>query len=112
VFGLGFLHESGSNVAGPNSGRVGPFSLEPGRGYVDFTVDELLLQQGSFQVSTAIVERGHTYDYADRAFDLHVRGQGSDEPGLTRMPGTWTPPIMESAGRREPPSPKVIHAER
>ena len=98
VFGLGFLHESGSNVAGPNSGRVGPFSLETGRGYVDFTVDELLLQQGTFQVSTAIVERGHTYDFADRAFDLHVRGQGSDEPGLTRMPGRWKAPVMATAG--------------
>jgi ABC-2 type transport system ATP-binding protein/lipopolysaccharide transport system ATP-binding protein len=112
VFGLGFLHESGSNVAGPNSGRVGPFSLAPGRGYVDFTMEELLLQQGSFQVSTAIVERGHTYDFADRAFDLHVRGQGSDEPGLTRMPGTWKGPIMESgASRRDPPASRVIHAE-
>jgi lipopolysaccharide transport system ATP-binding protein len=113
VFGLGFQHESGSIVAGPNSGRVGPFALEPGRGYVDFRIDELLLQQGSFQVTTAIVERGHTYDYADRAFDLHVRGQGSDEPGLTRMPGTWTPPVMvATAAASTSGSPKVIHAER
>src|ERR1035437_5444353 len=34
IFGIGFLHESGANVAGPNSGRPGPWSLTPGVGYV------------------------------------------------------------------------------
>ena len=112
VFGLGFHHESGAIIAGPNSGRVGAFSVKRGHGYVDFAVDELLLQQGGFQVSTAIVERGHTYDYADRAFDLHVRGQGSDEPGITQMPGTWKAPVMVQAaelGARS--APEAIHVE-
>jgi lipopolysaccharide transport system ATP-binding protein len=94
VFGLTLQHESGANVAGPNSGRIGPFALDPGSGYVDFVVDELLLQAGSFQVTTAIVDGVHMYDYADREFDLHVRGQGNDEPGLIRMPGEWKPPVM------------------
>jgi lipopolysaccharide transport system ATP-binding protein len=97
IFGLGFLHESGANAAGPNSGRVGPCSIEPGRGYIDFTVDELLLQPGGYQVSTAIVDRGHTYDYADREFDLRVRGRGDQEPGLMRMPGTWSSPVATPA---------------
>jgi lipopolysaccharide transport system ATP-binding protein len=97
VFGLGFQHESGANVAGPNSGRIGPFALEPGTGYVDFAVDELLLQPGAFQVTTTIVDGVHIFDYADREFDLHVRGRGSDEPGLTKMPGEWRPPVMVSA---------------
>jgi ABC-2 type transport system ATP-binding protein/lipopolysaccharide transport system ATP-binding protein len=112
IFGLGFQHESGANVAGPNSGRLGPFSLEPGTGYVDFVIDELLLQQGSFQVSTAIVDRGHTYDYADREFDLHVRGQGSQEPGLTRMPGTWKAPVMRSAEARSGRAAEVVRARQ
>ena len=94
IFGIGFLHESGANVAGPNSGRHGPWSLTPGVGYVDFVVDELLLQPATYRVSTAIVDRGHTYDYADREFDLHVRGSGNQEPGLTRMPGTFSDPVM------------------
>jgi ABC-2 type transport system ATP-binding protein/lipopolysaccharide transport system ATP-binding protein len=93
IFGLGFLHESGANVAGPNSGRQGSWSLQAGCGYVDFAVDELLLQPGTYQVSTAIVDRGHTFDYADREFDLHVRGRGDQEPGLTRMPGRWNDPV-------------------
>jgi len=113
VFGLGFHHESGANVAGPNSGRVGPYSLERGSGYVDFAVDELPFQQGSFQVSTAIVERGHTYDYANREFDLHVRGQGDEEPGLTRMPGTWRPPVsVPSSEAGTPAAREALHVEQ
>jgi lipopolysaccharide transport system ATP-binding protein len=93
IFGLGFLHESGANVSGPNSGRQGSWSLQAGDGYVDFAIEELLLQPGTYQVSTAIVDRGHTFDYADREFDLRVRGRGDQEPGLTRMPGTWKDPV-------------------
>lgn len=109
IFGLGFLHESGANVAGPNSGRVGPSSLESGDGFVDFVIDELLLQPGSYQVSTAIVDRGHTYDYADRAFDLRVRGRGDQEPGLTRMPGSWLPPVR--VAQAAPSEPSQLEAE-
>jgi lipopolysaccharide transport system ATP-binding protein len=98
VFGIGFLHESGANVSGPNSGRVGPWALTRGDGYVDFTIDQLLLSPASYQVSTAIVDRGHTFDYADREFDLRVRGRGDQEPGLARMPGTWSPPRYISSG--------------
>jgi lipopolysaccharide transport system ATP-binding protein len=93
VFGIGFLHESGANVAGPNSGRTGPRPVPEGDGHVDFVVEELLLQPATYQVSTAIVDRGHVYDYADREFDLHVRATGEQEPGLTRMPGTWIGPV-------------------
>lgn len=113
IFGLGFLHESGANVAGPNSGRVGPWSLPRGQGYVDFVIDELLLQPGIFQVSTAIVDRGHTYDYADREFDLRVRLQGDQEPGLTRMPGTWKAPVTVASPDASAPSAReAVHAER
>ena len=52
-----------------------------------FVVPELLLQPATYQVSTAIVDRGHIYDYADREFDVRVRATGEQEPGLTRMPG-------------------------
>ncbi len=95
VFGIGFLHESGANVAGPNSGRTGARPVPAGDGYVDFLVPELLLQPATYQVSTAIVDRGHMYDYADREFDVRVRATGEQEPGLTRMPGTWTAPVSE-----------------
>ena len=90
VFGLGFVHESGVTVAGPNSGASGTLPRTiAGKGYVDFRVPSLTLQPGSFEVTTAIVHKGHVYDYAERAFDLRVRGGGTDEPGLVRFSGSW-----------------------
>jgi ABC-2 type transport system ATP-binding protein/lipopolysaccharide transport system ATP-binding protein len=97
IFGIGFLHESGANVSGPNSGRIGSWTVDTGHGYVDFVVDELLLQPGTYKVSTAIIDRGHMFDYVDREFELRVRGRGYQEPGLTRMPGTWRPPVAAPA---------------
>ncbi len=92
TFGLGFSHESGVNVAGPNSGYGDRAVKVPaGTGYVDFHIDDLILQPSTFLVSTAVVDRGHTYDYRDRAFELRVRAQGAvTEPGLVRLPGRWT----------------------
>jgi hypothetical protein len=61
---------------------------------VDFCVGELLLQAGSYQVSTAIAEHGHVYDRAAEELVLRVRGRPDDEPGLMRMPGSWIPPVL------------------
>jgi len=104
VFGIGFLHESGANVSGPNSGRAGPWPIARGEGFVEFVVEDLLLSPASYQVSTAIVDRGHTYDYADREFELRVRGRGDQEPGLARMPGVWKPPVSLATATRTPES--------
>jgi ABC-2 type transport system ATP-binding protein/lipopolysaccharide transport system ATP-binding protein len=90
VFGLGFVHESGVTVAGPNSGGDAAIAEVHGTGYVDFHVGSLILLPGVFEVSTAIVHKGHTYDFAERAFDLRVRGSGTEEPGLVRVTGDWT----------------------
>jgi hypothetical protein len=41
-------------------------------------------------VSAAAVDRGHVFDYVDRAFDVRVRSQDAiTEPGLTLLPGEW-----------------------
>jgi len=92
TFGLGFSHESGVNVAGPNSGYGERATKVPaGTGCIDFHIDDLILQPGTFLVTTAVVDRGHTYDYRDRAFELRVRAQEAvTEPGLVRLPGRWT----------------------
>jgi lipopolysaccharide transport system ATP-binding protein len=97
VFGIGFWHESGVYIAGPNSSRVGSWPVQRGSGYVDFTVDDLLLSPASYRVSAAVVDRGHIYDLVDHEWDVHVRGHGDEEPGLTRMLGTWKPPVMTGA---------------
>jgi ABC-2 type transport system ATP-binding protein/lipopolysaccharide transport system ATP-binding protein len=112
-FELGFVHESGAQVAGPNSGGFGPWSVDWGEGYVDFVVDELILQPGIFQVSTAIVDRGHIYDFADREYTLRVRALGKQEPGLARMPGTWKAPVPTAGAGPDPVlAYEAQHAER
>jgi ABC-2 type transport system ATP-binding protein/lipopolysaccharide transport system ATP-binding protein len=91
IFGLGFVHESGVTVAGPNSGtRNEVTGSVSGEGYVDFHVPTLTLQPGSFEVTTAIVHKGHVFDYAERAFELRVRGASTGESGLVRLDGAWT----------------------
>ncbi len=102
IFGIRFMHESGAIVAEPNSGRLGTWSVEAGEGYVDLVIDELPLQPATYQVSTTIVDRGHIFDSADREFDLHVRGHGYQEPGLTRMPGVWREPVAGTGAATVP----------
>ena len=92
VFGLAFVHESGVTVAGPNSGFGDrAFKVEAGTGRVDFHLERFALQPGMFLVTTAVVDRGHSYDYVDRGFELRVRADtASAEPGLTQMFGSWS----------------------
>jgi len=92
TFGLNFVHESGVGVAGPNSGFGDQaYLVQAGAGHVDFSLDSLPLQPGTFLVSTAAVDRGHTYDFRDRTFELRVRAdEAVTEPGLVRMTGSWT----------------------
>lgn len=92
TFGLAFVHDSGVQAAGPNSG-YGPetFVVPAGSGSIDYTLDSLPLQPGEFLISVAAVDKGHMYDYLDRAFVLKIRAEDViTEPGLLRMPGRWT----------------------
>jgi ABC-2 type transport system ATP-binding protein/lipopolysaccharide transport system ATP-binding protein len=78
-------------VAGPNSAAGGSITASiSGQGYADFHVPSLTLQPGAFEVTTAVVHQGHVYDYAERAFDLRVRGGGTGEPGLVLLAGSWS----------------------
>jgi ABC-2 type transport system ATP-binding protein/lipopolysaccharide transport system ATP-binding protein len=102
TFGLAFVHESGVQAAGPNSG-YGPdaYAVPAGAGSVDYTMDPLLLQPGEYLVSAAAVDKGHMYDYLDRAFVLKVRADDAvTEPGLIRMPGRWQHTPAAAAARR------------
>ncbi|TDE96115.1 ABC transporter ATP-binding protein [Occultella glacieicola] len=92
TFGLAFIHESGITVAGPNSMQNDrTYDVEPGEGFIDFHSAAFPLQPGAFSISTAIVDKGHTYDYSDRETELRVRADHAvREPGLTRMIGRWS----------------------
>ncbi len=92
VFGLGFYNEHDDNVAGPNSGRTGSLTLEPGTAHIDFVMDSVLLSSGNYTVSTVIVVDGDFVDAMHRAFVIRVRPGTGDEPGLMLLPGSWLGP--------------------
>ncbi len=107
-FGLGFVHESGTFVGGPNSRAVGPFRVDRGQSTIEFQVDDLLLEPGSYWVSTAIVIGEHMIDHLDRGFEFKVRELPRGGAGLVALPGTWTGPTARSSaapaeyGRSQP----------
>jgi lipopolysaccharide transport system ATP-binding protein len=91
TFGLAFHTETGTWVAGPNSGFGQGASVAPGGGIVEFHVPELLLQPSRYRVSAAVVTRKHIIDHVDGEYDLVVHAAHAvTEPGLVRMQGTWT----------------------
>jgi homopolymeric O-antigen transport system ATP-binding protein len=105
TFGLGFAHESGVTVAGPNSGYGSQaMAIRAGSGHVDFRVAQFPLQPSTFLVSAAAADHGHVYDYRDRAFELRVRAhEAVTEPGITRMFGTWQLEQNPAADTGTPP---------
>lgn len=101
--GLAFVHESGMTLAGPNSGQERrTYDFPQGPSFVDFHLDTLPIQPGTFAVSTSLITKGHTYDYADREKDFIVRADRAvTEPGLTRIVGRWSPePSIAAKGSR------------
>lgn len=87
--GIAFHTETGQVIAAPNSRDMGYVSIPAGAGHVDFSVASLLLNPGTYEVSTYFSAFGHWFDVRDRTFPLNVRGTGNEEAGLTALPGQW-----------------------
>jgi len=59
---------------------------------LDFHLDRLPIQPGTFAISTSLITKGHTYDYADREVEFLVRADHAiTEPELARIVGRWSP---------------------
>jgi ABC-2 type transport system ATP-binding protein/lipopolysaccharide transport system ATP-binding protein len=64
-----------------------------GNGYVDYTLDRLVLLPGRYQMSVAIYDSHilHPFDYRDREYALHVQpGESAERYGLIELLGHWT----------------------
>jgi lipopolysaccharide transport system ATP-binding protein len=103
--GLAFIHETGATVAGPNSGQERrTYDFGVGAGFVDFHLDELPIQPGTYAVSTSLITKGHTYDYTDREVPFVVRAEhASTEPGFVRIVGRWSPAASVPVANRPAP---------
>lgn len=88
--GIAIHTETGLVVSAPNSRANDYFSLPEGTGYIDFHAPRLLLNPGNYEISTHLSAFGHWFDSRNRWYPLRVRGDGSEEAGLTTLPGQWT----------------------
>ena len=95
VFGLALYTENGTHLNGPNT-RFAGFSIPAieGTGYVDYTIDELPLLAGRYDVTVAVTgpEMAEIFDHQHRAYTFVVQPT-PDLPerwGLLLMPAHWT----------------------
>lgn len=97
VFGLSVRHESGPEIAGPNTRIAGHEPIDvSGDGYIDYSLDHLVLNPGKYYLSAAAVDSTmlHVYDYWYDAGELTVQpGPGAAAPGLVLLDGIWRLPV-------------------
>lgn len=98
TFGLKFHTAAGTHVGSPSTAlhRLDTGSIGPGRGYVDFIIDRLLLLPGDYLVSTSVTdhERLRTFDAWERSYALKVQpGSSLEREGLVEIGGRWQPPV-------------------
>jgi lipopolysaccharide transport system ATP-binding protein len=93
TFGLAFYRHDGTHINGPNSVRDGvdiPFIEGPG--WVDYTIEQLPLNQGEYELTVAIYNHDSTqaYDHQHRLypFEVHCTGTWAEE-GLVHIPAGW-----------------------
>ena len=64
-----------------------------GEGYIDFTISNLSLLEGTYLFSAAIYDQNgiHPYDHHSMAYTLRVIGQAGipEEHGVVQLRGHW-----------------------
>ncbi|HEY0603075.1 MAG TPA: ABC transporter ATP-binding protein [Herpetosiphonaceae bacterium] len=94
VFGLALHHVSGFQINGPNT-RFGGLTLGRvrGRGYVDYTIDELPLLSGNYVLTAAIYDTTmtHPFDHHERMYSFVVQTSAIAERwGSVHIPARWS----------------------
>ena len=94
IFGLAIQHQSGLNIAGPNT-LTGGLALPTiaGTGELVYQIPSLPLLEGAYQLSVASTNRtgSITYDYHDRLYPLRVYpGACQERHGTITLNGSWT----------------------
>ncbi len=93
IFGVGFSHENGMHLFGPNT-RFGGLTLPTlaGDGVVSYHIPSLPLLEGQYVLSVAATnyEDTVTYDYHDRAYRFRVAYSPARAGyGMVELPGEW-----------------------
>jgi hypothetical protein len=93
VFGLALHRSDGLHITGPNTkfGNL-PIPRTDGEGIVEYTIAQLPLLPGRYEISVAAHDAADTemFDYHDRMYSFVVSPGGTEERyGLMRMGGQW-----------------------
>jgi ABC-type polysaccharide/polyol phosphate transport system ATPase subunit len=92
VFGIGINTLEGAVVFGPNTlSRSLHIDAIEGIGYVDFVMPEVLLNEGTYDLTVALMDRllAHPYDFVTAIVRFDIRNEGHAEGGVIRHPGLW-----------------------
>jgi ABC-2 type transport system ATP-binding protein/lipopolysaccharide transport system ATP-binding protein len=103
VFSLKLHQATGVHLASPNSAlqQLEAGTIQPGRGYVDLIMDELLLLPGDYVLSSSITDRDrlHTLDAWERSHALRVvPGSSPEREGAVDLKARWQPPVPHQRG--------------
>ncbi len=86
---LEILTEDRVCICAPDTLAGGEAKLTAGQGTAIFGVDRLLLNPGTYLVTTHMSSRGHLLERREDAFQLKVRQGGVSGSGLVTLPGSW-----------------------
>jgi ABC-2 type transport system ATP-binding protein/lipopolysaccharide transport system ATP-binding protein len=90
TFGFMIHNESGVVLVAKNTtGQVDP-AVEEGEGHLDYDIEDLLLLEGTYQVSTLAHAHSHIFDAKTRRYHVKVRSTDSTSGGSLVLPGTWS----------------------
>ena len=105
AFGMAFYTPEGAWLNSPNSYHEKcDIPYIEGEGYVDYTLDALPLNEGTYELTAAIYDHKITYaiDHHHRLYPIHVVHRADySEQGAAHFPATWThvprPPVLPAA---------------
>ena len=95
VFGLALYTQAGVHLNGPNTRFAGlEIPVIEGKGYVDYSIQELPLLSGIYDVTVAVTgaEIGDVLDHQHRAYSFHVQPTPglAERWGLLNVPASWS----------------------
>ena len=93
VFGIAIHRSDGVHVTGPNT-QFAQYEIPMirGQGIVRYTVPFLPLLEGTYYVSTAVVDWNDTqmFDYQDRLYSFRVLSGCAERYGVVTLQGIWS----------------------
>lgn len=93
IFGMAIHTVEGVEVTGPNTREANKVpDVLHGRGHVDFTVERLMLLQGTFDITASLYDYSllHAFDFRHRALRFDVDpGVPRESHGVVSLGGEW-----------------------